>query len=364
MENKQTQFNQFQIALVAGATGFIGRFLIAELLSQGHQVFALVRDRAKQQKDMENWLKNKNIAFDQLRFIQGDITQEDLAINSKDWEKLTTVNILYNASALFAWNLSMREGRKVNVEGALNLLTCVNQHCDLVRVVHVSGYMLTLQDHLRQAGVCIDQPEQTNWQRVYQQLGTYEASKIEAHYAWIKQAQSLGLDWTVIHPATVISDEVTGEIPVNQPIAHMISLLKRKKMSAIPATPQHYLPLVSIDYLVKVIGYAATETRLARSELLVAHEQRLTLADMFNIMAAQVGQKAPTRYVSLDLLRMILKWKWLAQKLEMSVEMLDFIRTESLNVSELKTLIQKWNIQESDLEKSLAKTSQWIYQHS
>ncbi|WP_042874512.1 SDR family oxidoreductase, partial [Acinetobacter haemolyticus] len=113
MENKQTQFNQFQIALVAGATGFIGRFLIAELLSQGHQVFALVRDRAKQQKDMENWLKNKNIAFDQLRFIQGDITQEDLAINPKDWEKLTTVNILYNASALFAWNLSMREGRKV-----------------------------------------------------------------------------------------------------------------------------------------------------------------------------------------------------------------------------------------------------------
>lgn len=162
----------------------------------------------------------------------------------------------------------------------------------------------------------------------------------------------------------MISDEVTGEIPVNQPIAHMISLLKRKKMSAIPATPQHYLPLVSIDYLVKVIGYAATETRLARSELLVAHEQRLTLADMFNIMAAQVGQKAPTRYVSLDLLRMILKWKWLAQKLEMSEEMLDFIRTEPLNVSELKTLIQKWNIQESDLEKSLTKTSQWIYQHS
>lgn len=365
MDNKEIALNYSpQIAFVAGATGFIGRFLIAELLTQGHQVYALVRDKQAQQHQLENWLKDKQVSVTELTFIQGDITQPNLAISQKNWIELAKVNILYNSSALFAWNLTMQQAQQVNVEGALNLLKCISEHCRLDRAVHVSGYMLTLQDHLRQAGVCIDQPEQTNWQRVYQQLGAYEASKVEVHYAWIKQAQSLGLDWTVIHPATVISDEVTGEIPVNQPIAHMISLLKRKKMGAIPATAQHYLPLVSIDYLVKVIGYAATETGLARSELLVAHEQRLTLSDMFNIMAAQVGQKAPTRYVSLDLLRMILKWKWLAQKLEMSVEMLDFIRTEPLNISLLKQFTQHWHIQESDLRKSLEKTSLWIFQHT
>jgi len=57
-----------------------------------------------------------------------------------------------------------------------------------------------------------------------------------------------------------------------------------------------------------------------------------------------------------------IRWKWLAQKLEMSAEMLDFIRTEPLNTSQLMQLIQKWDIQETDLRKALEKTSLWVYQ--
>ena len=162
MENKHTESHQQQVALVAGATGFIG-----------------------------------------------------LGMSEQDWEKLSSVNTLYNSSALFAWNLSMQQARAVNVDGALNLLRCVAQHCDLQRAVHLSGYMLTLLSHLQQAGVCLEQPDQTNWQSVYQQLGAYEASKIEAHFAWIKQAEHLTIDWTIIHPATVCGDAVSGEIPNN-----------------------------------------------------------------------------------------------------------------------------------------------------
>jgi hypothetical protein len=126
-------------------------------------------------------------------------------------------------------------------------------------------------------------------------------------------------------------------------------------MGAIPATPQHYLPLVTVDYLVKVMALAATENSLAQRELLVAHQQRFVLAEMFNIIATQVNQQAPTRYVPLAVLRVILKWKWLAQQLEMSKEMLDFIRTEPLNTTSLAQLIQKWNIHETDLKLALEK---------
>lgn len=362
MENKDLNKQQTQIAFVAGATGFIGRFLIAELLQQGHQVFALLRQKLKQQAELETWLIQRKVSLEKLTYIQGDITQPDLAISTSDWQKLSTVNTLYNGSALFAWNLSMQQARAVNVEGAVNLLRCMQQHCQLRRVVHVSGFMLTLEQHLQQIGIDSASPEQSNWQQIYACQGAYEASKIEAHYAWISQARRLNLDWTIIHPATVVGDASTGEIPVNQPMAHMVDLLKRKKMSAIPATPQHYLPLVTVDYLVRVINHAATEPSLIQRELLVAHQQRFVLAEMLNIIAAQVKQKAPTQYVPLSVLRMILRWKWLAQKLEMSAEMLDFIRTEPLNTSQLMQLIQKWDIQEPDLRKALEKTSLWIYQ--
>ncbi|MHA3983818.1 SDR family oxidoreductase [Acinetobacter venetianus] len=362
MENKHSNQQQTQIAFVAGATGFIGRFLIAELLQQGHQVFALLRQKLKQQAELETWLIQRKVSLEKLTCIQGDVTQPDLAISKSDWLKLSTVNTLYNGSALFAWNLSMQQARAVNVEGAVNLLRCMQQHCQLRRVVHVSGFMLTLEQHLQQIGIDSVSPEQSNWEQIYARQGAYEASKIEAHYAWISQAKQLDLDWTIIHPATVVGDASTGEIPANQPMAHMVDLLKRKKMSAIPATPQHYLPLVTVDYLVRVISHAAVEPSLAQRELLVAHQQRFVLPEMLNIIAAQVQQKAPTQFVPLSVLRVILRWKWLAQKLEMSAEMLDFIRTEPLNTSQLTQLTQKWDIQETDLRKALEKTSLWVYQ--
>ncbi|MCH7394549.1 SDR family NAD(P)-dependent oxidoreductase [Acinetobacter dispersus] len=361
--NLKTQQDQ-QVALVAGATGFIGRYLILELLKQGHRVFALLRNQAKQQPVLTNWLSQKGVSLNQLSFIQGDVTQTDLAISRVDWEKLKSINTLYNSSALFAWNLSMQQARAVNVEGALNLLTCVQQHCALKRAVHVSGYMLTITSHLQQAGICLEQPEGTQWQSVYQHLGAYEASKIEAHFAWIRRAQQLSVDWTIIHPATVVGDDVSGEIPMNQPIAQMIDLLKRGKMSAIPATAQHYLPLVRVDDLCRIMVSASVDMALSNQAMLAVSENNLALHQLTRVIADQLQVNAPTRHVPIGLLRFILKWQWLAKKLEMSMEMLSFLRTEQLDRDGLTQFQQRCQISMGDLEAAIRKTTNWINQTS
>ncbi|MCI3878677.1 SDR family NAD(P)-dependent oxidoreductase [Acinetobacter higginsii] len=359
--NLKTQQDQ-QVALVAGATGFIGRYLILELLKQGHRVFALVRNQAKQQAVLTNWLSQKGVSLNQLSFIQGDVTQAKLAISEQDWQKLSTVDTLYNSSALFAWNLSMQQAQSVNVEGALNLLTCVHQQCDLKRAVHVSGYMLTITRHLEQAGICLEQPERTEWPAVYQNLGAYEASKIEAHFAWIQQAHQLSVDWTIIHPATVVGDDVSGEIPTNQPIAQMIDLLKRRKMSAIPATAQHYLPLIRVDDLCQVMVKATMDQTLANQAMLVVSEHSVALHQLTRMIADQLQVNAPTRHVPIGLLRFILKWPWLAKKLEMSTEMLSFLRTEQLDRERLTQFQQRWQISTGNLEAAIRKTTDWINQ--
>ena len=361
--NLKTQQDR-QVAMVAGATGFIGRYLILELLRQGHSVFALVRNQAKQQAMLSDWLSQKGVVLNQLTFIQGDVTQENLAINQRDWEKLKSVNTLYNSSALFEWNLSMQQAQTVNVEGALNLLNCVHQHCDLKRAVHVSGYMLTIESHLQQAGVCLEQPERTEWPDVYQHLGAYEASKIEARFAWIQQAQQLSVDWTIIHPATVVGDDVSGEIPKNQPIAQMIDVLKRKKMSAIPATAQHYLPLIRVDDLCQVMVKATMDQTLANQAMLVVSEHSVALHQLTRMIADQLQVNAPTRHVPIGLLRFILKWQWLAKKLEMSTEMLSFLRTEQLDRKRLTQFQQRWQISMGNLEAAIRKSTDWINQAS
>ncbi|NNP67142.1 SDR family NAD(P)-dependent oxidoreductase [Acinetobacter sp. Ac_5812] len=361
--NLKIKQNQ-QVALVAGATGFIGRYLILELLKQGYTVFALVRNQAKQQPVLTNWLSQKDVSMNQLSFIQGDVTQAKLAISEQDWQKLSAVNTLYNSSALFAWNLSMQQARAVNVEGALNLLTCVQQYCALKRAVHVSGYMLTITGHLQQAGLCLEQPERTQWPSVYQHLGAYKASKIEAHFAWIQQAQQLSVDWTIIHPATVVGDDVSGEIPMNQPIAQMIDVLKRGKMGAIPATAQHYLPLIRVDDLCRIMVSASVDRALSNQAMLAVSENNLALHQLAQMIADQLQVSAPTRHMPIGLLRFILKWQWLAKKLEMFTEMLSFLRTEQLDRERLTQFQQRWQISMGNLEAAIRKTTDWMNQNT
>lgn len=353
-----------QVALVAGATGFIGRYLLLELLQQGHRVFALVRHPLEQQQALTRWLEQKKVSLQQLTFIQADVTQANLAIQPEDWDRLKSVDTLYNSSAVFAWNLDMQQARTVNVEGALNLLSCVHQHCALKRAVHLSGYMLTLSGHLQQAGVCLAQPDQTDWLSVYRKLGAYEASKIEAHFAWIQAAQRQSIDWTIIHPATVLGDDVSGEIPLNQPIAQMIDLLKRQKMHALPATSRHYLPLIRVDDLCQIMVKAAIDQALVNQAMLVVSEHHLALPQLTGMIAAQLQVKAPTWHVPVRLLKLMLKWPWLANRLEMSTEMLDFLRTETLQQAVLQQFKQRWQIATGDLEGAIRKSTDWVRQAS
>jgi thioester reductase-like protein len=360
MQNNQSTE---KITLVAGATGFIGKFLVAQLLQDNNQVFALCRNREQQEPRLKAWLEKQGINHQKLQCIQGDITLPDLGISTGDWKRLATVTHLFNTSALFAWNLSMQQAHEVNVRGVINLLQTVNAHCHLKRAIHLSGYMLTLTQHLEDAGVDLKNIEKTDWQCVYQKLGAYEASKIEAHFAWIKSAQALKIDWTVIHPATVIGDEYSGEITKYQPIEHLINQLIQRKLTAIPATPQHYLPLVSVTMLVHAICKASQDQLAVNQEILIANPTQISLQALIQHAADRLNLKAPQYFVSLKILKLILKWKWLAQKLELSAEMLNFIRTEQLNIDAFLKMNQNWKIPETNLKQTSERTAEWVKQN-
>lgn len=353
-----------QITLVVGATGFIGKFLVAQLLRDQTPVFALCRNIDIQAPELRHWLVKQGIDHKLLRFIQGDVTLPDLGLGPKDWDELKNVKYLYNTSALFAWNLSEEQAKAVNVYGLKNLLISVKKHCQLERAIHLSGYMLTLEKHLQSAGIYRENIGQTNWSKVYETLGAYEASKIQGHFNWIQQADLLGIPWTIIHPATVIGDERTGEIPSNQPIPSLIRQLKQRKMSFIPGSPQHSLPLVSVTMLVDAILYAAKDAKTYRQEILVANPKQLTFQSLVGIIAQSLEMKAPCHFISIQLLKYILKWKWLALKLDLSPEMLNFIRIEQIDLSLFNELNERWQIPTTELLKTVQQTVKWVIRQS
>ena len=96
-----------KVALVVGATGFIGKFLVARLLQSNDQVFVLCRSPDQQEPSLRTWLEKQSVSHQKLFCIQGDVTLPALGISAQDWAQLSGVNYLFNTSALFAWNLSI-----------------------------------------------------------------------------------------------------------------------------------------------------------------------------------------------------------------------------------------------------------------
>lgn len=349
-----------QIAFLTGSTGFIGRFLILQLLKQQHQVFALLRQPLQQAEPLRQWLQQKGANINALQFIQGDLGQPDLGITSNDWQKLQEVNVIYNTGALFGWGLNATQARQINVAGALNFLKLAAQHCKLERAVQVSGYMLTIKPHLQQAGIDINCLDNTDWPQVYKRLGAYEASKFEAHFAWIQQAKNIGVAWTIIHPATVIGDETTGEIADNQAISQMLKDLKTGKLAAIPGSGRHRLPLIGVNDLTKIMVLAATDAQTVNRELLVANAQTPNLKSVLSIAAQQMQINVPKYYVSIKFLKILVKWQWLARQLNLSGEMLDFLRTENLDTNLFDQLRIDWKLPQPDLTQNIQATANWI----
>lgn len=349
-----------QTALVVGATGFIGKFLIAQLLRDNARVFAICRNVDEQSLQIRDWLAQQNIDYQQLSFLQGDITQPDLGLSLEDWKTLKEVNYLYNTSALFKWHLSMQQAQAVNVDGLTNLLHSVNKHCHLERAVHLSGFMLTLDQHLQAVGIYREHIEKTDWPKIYDTLGAYEASKIQGHFNWIKQADLLNIPWTIIHPATVIGDEITGEIPSSQPITALIQQLQQKKMNALPGTSEHSLPLVSVTMLVNAMLHASKDPHTLKQEILVANPKQIPFQILVKIIAQSLQINPPRHFISISFLKWILKWRWLANKLDMSSEMLNFLRIEQLDLSTFNRLNQQWKIPPTELKETMQKTVEWV----
>ncbi|MHA3053898.1 NAD-dependent epimerase/dehydratase family protein [Acinetobacter sp. ANC 4633] len=344
--------------LVTGATGFLGRFVLLELLQQKQDVVALLRNPEQQMPSLCKWLEEKGCHTEHLECIQGDLAQSDLAISTSDWQRLAQVDTLIHTGVLFAWNLSKVQAQTTNVDGSLSLIQFLKERTKLQRVILISGYMLTLKAYLQQYGIDLTQPLQSNWQQLYSKLGGYEASKIEAHFRSLALVQQLKLDWTVIHPATLIGTENTGEIPEHQVFTQIVKQIAQGQMLALPGSAQHTLPWVSVDYVAQGITQCLKDTSSYQQEILLVHPQSLSFHYAVRLIAKQLKIQPPHFCVPLPILATLLRWQPLAQRLNLSREMLEFLCTEPLNKS-----YTVCHASQESLEEQLIQSVAWVKQH-
>ncbi|MEX5503747.1 SDR family oxidoreductase [Pseudomonas putida] len=342
---------------VTGATGFVGQHLVANLSAKGHTVRVLMRrpERLAALRDQVDKLGGCAL---RVFAVAGDLERDELGLGLGDREVLKHASVIFHLGAHFAWGLSPEHARAVNVEGAKRVaLLAAEQNS---RLLMIGGYMLKNQEHLQRIGIDPGHPELTNWATVYRRVGGYEGSKLEAHFATLELMAVNGAEITVVHPATVCGHSRTGHILDAQPLVALIRNLVQGKLTAVPGTARHWLPLVTVDYLVELVAACAFDPAMVGQELLVLDDQTPNLRELLMQVAQPLGLKSPRHHIPLRLLKMLLAIPPVARFLHTEPEALDFIQTTRFDTAAVEQYANRHGIAKPDIRESLQRTAEFV----
>lgn len=343
--------------LLTGATGQIGRWLTFNLLRHGHALVLTLRDPARQLPQLAAWLSSRGAPTGALSAIATDLARPDLGWGPSQAD-LAGIDTVYHLAARFGWGLPSNVARAVNVTAGLTLLHWFARQPAPRQFIHVSGYMLQVPAHLRRLGITGHQD--TDWRRVYRMVGSYEASKLEAHFAMRAAAAHSGVPLTVVHPATVNGHAVEGEIPASAALADLIRQLLAGKLAAIPGSPRHWLPLVGVDYVAAFMAGLAQHPDAAGGDYLLLDQQTPRLDQVVHLLADTLGVHAPRRHLPLPVLDLLLRVPGIAALSGSHREALHFIRTEQFDTGSADRLAAHMGIAHPPIGQALTSTARYI----
>lgn len=345
---------------ITGGSGFVGQHLLSRLTATGHKTWVLMRTPGNIERLREQVGQlGGNPAF--IHAVEGDISREGLGLSEADKQNVSAATVIFHLAAEFSWGLTLERARAINVQGALSVAKLAASQRS--RLLMVGGFMLQNLTHLNSIGVDITCPENTNWPAVYARVGGYEGSKLESHFAVIRYMQDADADYTIVHPATVCGHSENGHILEGQPFSELIRNLAQGRFKAVPGSVRHWLPLVSVDYLVKMMICVAFDPFMANRQALALYERTPSLQGMLQQIAKTLDVKAPRRHVPIGLLRSLLTIPGLATRFAISAESLNFIQVQRFDMSMSSQLERKYQLTHPNMTHAIENTVHYIKDH-
>lgn len=209
---------------VTGTTGFLGSYIVRDILSRSkeHKVYAHVRALTKE-AGLERLIKASKVYgiwnesfLSQIEIVLGDLSSKNLGLSDDLWNKLASeIDIVIHNGALVHWVYPYSKLRDANVIGTINVLNlCATGKAKLFNFVSSTStvdtdHYVKLSDTLLAQGKN-GVPEADDLMGSLKGLGNgYGQSKWSAEYI-IRQAGERGLRGTIVRPGYVTGDSVTG----------------------------------------------------------------------------------------------------------------------------------------------------------
>lgn len=234
---------------VTGGTGFIGRFLIPELLKRGGTVYLLVRESSFSKLDE---LRRRWQADDeQVVGVAGDITEPDLGMSRADRHMLKgRIDHFFHLAALYELDAPESVQQQVNVAGtreAMRVAEGLQVRCfHHISSIAVAGlYRGTFREDMLDEATGLNNP--------------YLKTKHEAERSVRIECT---VPWRIYRPGIVIGHSVTGEIDKIDGPYYSFKLIQKIRSVLPPWFPTiglegGRLNLVPVDYVVKALDFIA-----------------------------------------------------------------------------------------------------------
>lgn len=211
--------------LLTGATGFLGAYLLRELLhtSDAH-VHCLVRgahDResgvGRVRRNLERYRLWDSHFEGRMTTISGDVTASRLGLRAEEYAALAdVVDVVYHAAGDVSWVQPYAALRATNVSGTIEVLRFVAagrakslQFLSSLSVCFASGGPSLVDEHLDMLPFVHDLA-----------LG-YAKTKLVAE-SLVRQAQRRGFDVRVYRPSIIVGDAATGASNLDDIVAALL----------------------------------------------------------------------------------------------------------------------------------------------
>ena len=282
MDNNMRRPEDEKKVLVTGATGFLGAYILQELLQKGYAVRAL---RRSQQSPF--FLPPAAAAA--VEWVEGDI----LDIVSLE-EAMVGTRLVVHAAAMVSFDPGQRKDMyRTNIDGTINVVDCALQQ-EVEKLVYISSV------------AALGRPDSG---QIVEETDPWDAVKPDTHYAASKyqaemqvwRAMAEGLRAVILNPSTILGygDWNKGSCAIFKSV-----------YQSFPWYTKGITGFVDVRDVARAVGLIL-QSNLVDQRFIISAENR-SFRELFNGIADGFSKKRPRREATA--LLAALAWRWEAVK--------------------------------------------------
>jgi thioester reductase-like protein len=276
--------------LLTGATGFVGMEVLARFLERSDDhVVALVRAEdddqaaARLRATLEDACLDADAHADRVTALAGDLTAPRLGLGDRWGQLAQRVGAIVHGAASVAFDLSLEESRRINVDGTRQMLELAHACPRLERFTYVSTAYVAGD---RRGTVYEDDPGGGRFRNAYERT-KHEAERLVA-------ACREEMEVTIVRPSIVVGDHRTGWTAAFNVLYAPLRAFEAGVVPVVPARRRSPVDVVPVDYVADAVHALAEAPEAAGQTFhVVAGERASTVGEIVDMAGDRFTSRQP-----------------------------------------------------------------------